>query len=207
MFSAAYDAGEWWLVLIGVAATAVSLGYYLNVVRWLYMRSGAELRLAPAGGSPPRDSALGIAIVAPRRGHGRLVLRRPADPRRRHRRGERRSRSRVHGVATELTWLGHASFRVDTPGGKRIYVDPFLDGNPSCPESELEPERCDLILLTHGHGDHVGDTVALHQRFGCPVVALSRAPRLACRARRRGESAATRPNKGGTVRSTASRRR
>jgi NADH-quinone oxidoreductase subunit N len=64
VFSAAYDAGEWWLVLIGVAATAVSLAYYLNVVRWLYMRSGAELRLAPAGGSPPRDSALGIAIFA-----------------------------------------------------------------------------------------------------------------------------------------------
>jgi L-ascorbate metabolism protein UlaG (beta-lactamase superfamily) len=74
-------------------------------------------------------------------------------------------------VATELTWLGHAAFRLDTPGGKRIYVDPFLNGNPRCPESELEPERCDLILLTHGHDDHVGDTVAIHQRHGCPVVA------------------------------------
>ena len=75
-------------------------------------------------------------------------------------------------MATELTWLGHSAFRVDSPGGKRIYVDPFLNGNPKCPESELEPERCDLILLTHGHDDHVGDTVAIHQRFGCPVVAL-----------------------------------
>src|SRR5262245_65811768 len=74
-------------------------------------------------------------------------------------------------MATELTWLGHASFRVDTPGGKRVYLDPFLHGNPKCPESELEPERCDLIALTHGHGDHVGDTVALHERFGCPVIA------------------------------------
>jgi NADH-quinone oxidoreductase subunit N len=64
VFSAAYDAGDWWLVLVGVAATAVSLGYYLNVVRWIYMRSGAELRLAPVGGSPPRDSALGVAIAA-----------------------------------------------------------------------------------------------------------------------------------------------
>ncbi len=64
VFSAAYDAGDWWLVLIGVAATAVSLAYYLNVVRWLYMRSGPELRLAPAGGSPPRDTALSIAIGA-----------------------------------------------------------------------------------------------------------------------------------------------
>jgi NADH-quinone oxidoreductase subunit N len=64
VFSAAYEAGDWWLVLIGVAATAISLGYYLNVVRWLYMRSGAEFRLAPAGGSPPRDPALSIAIAA-----------------------------------------------------------------------------------------------------------------------------------------------
>jgi NADH-quinone oxidoreductase subunit N len=64
VFSAAYDAGEWWLVLIGVTATAVSLAYYLNVVRWMYMRSGTELTLAVAGGSPPRDSALGVAIAA-----------------------------------------------------------------------------------------------------------------------------------------------
>jgi NADH-quinone oxidoreductase subunit N len=64
VFSAAYDAGDWWLVLVGVAATAVSLAYYLNVVRWLYMRSGTELQLAPAGGSPPRDLALGAAVGA-----------------------------------------------------------------------------------------------------------------------------------------------
>jgi NADH-quinone oxidoreductase subunit N len=66
VFSAAYDAGDWWLVLLGVAATAVSLGYYLNVVRWLYMRSGVEVRAmpAPAGGSSPRDPALGVAVAA-----------------------------------------------------------------------------------------------------------------------------------------------
>ena len=65
VFSAAYDAGDWWLVLIGVAATAVSLGYYLNVVRWLYMRTGPELRVAAVvGGSPPRDTALDVAIAA-----------------------------------------------------------------------------------------------------------------------------------------------
>jgi L-ascorbate metabolism protein UlaG (beta-lactamase superfamily) len=75
-------------------------------------------------------------------------------------------------ASLELTWLGHASFRFDTPAGKRIYVDPFLHGNPKCPESELEPERADLIVLTHGHGDHVGDTVSIAQAFGCPVVAI-----------------------------------
>lgn len=70
-----------------------------------------------------------------------------------------------------LTWLGHAAFRLDTPGGKRIYIDPFLNGNPKCPEGELEPERVDAIFITHGHSDHVGDAVALAQKFGCPVVA------------------------------------
>jgi L-ascorbate metabolism protein UlaG (beta-lactamase superfamily) len=54
---------------------------------------------------------------------------------------------------------------MDTPGGKRIYVDPFLNGNPTCPESELTPERVDAIALTHGHGDHVGDTVELAKTF------------------------------------------
>jgi L-ascorbate metabolism protein UlaG (beta-lactamase superfamily) len=74
-------------------------------------------------------------------------------------------------MATQLTWLGHSAFRVDSPGGKRIYVDPFLHGNPSCPEHEQEPERADLVLVTHGHDDHVGDTVAIATRFSCPVVA------------------------------------
>jgi L-ascorbate metabolism protein UlaG (beta-lactamase superfamily) len=69
-----------------------------------------------------------------------------------------------------LTWLGHASFRVDSPGGKRIYVDPFL-GNPKCPDSEKEPERIDVIALTHGHSDHVGETVELSKQFSPEIVA------------------------------------
>jgi NADH-quinone oxidoreductase subunit N len=65
VFSAAYEAGDWWLVLVGVAATAVSLGYYLNVVRWLYMRTVPEAGTVVAvGGSPPRDALLGTAVGA-----------------------------------------------------------------------------------------------------------------------------------------------
>ena len=71
-----------------------------------------------------------------------------------------------------LTWLGHASFRLDSPGGKRIYVDPWLE-NPKCPESEKEPERCDVIAVTHGHDDHVGSAIELSQKFGpLPIVAM-----------------------------------
>jgi L-ascorbate metabolism protein UlaG (beta-lactamase superfamily) len=71
-----------------------------------------------------------------------------------------------------LTWLGHASFRLDTPGGKRVYVDPWL-GNPKCPSGEKEPERIDVIAITHGHSDHVGETVELTKRFSPrAVVAL-----------------------------------
>ncbi len=69
-----------------------------------------------------------------------------------------------------LTWLGHASFRLDTPGGKRIYVDPWLEGNPKCPDGEQEPERVDVIALTHGHGDHVGQTVELSKKHSPEAV-------------------------------------
>jgi len=72
---------------------------------------------------------------------------------------------------TAVTWLGHAAFRIDTPGGKRVYVDPWL-GNPKCPESEQSPERVDLIALTHGHDDHLGNTIELAQQFECPVIGL-----------------------------------
>jgi L-ascorbate metabolism protein UlaG (beta-lactamase superfamily) len=99
---------------------------------------------------------------------------------------------------TQLTWLGHASFRFDSPGGKRVYVDPFLTGNPKCPENEKEPERIDLIALTHGHADHVGDTVELAQKHGPVVVAPVE---LAAWLGGQGvdEDKVRNPNKGGTA--------
>jgi L-ascorbate metabolism protein UlaG (beta-lactamase superfamily) len=70
-----------------------------------------------------------------------------------------------------LTWLGHASFRLDTSDGKRIYVDPFLSG-PTCPESEKSPDRADAIYVTHGHGDHSADVVALQNTTGAKVLGM-----------------------------------
>src|SRR5262249_27518912 len=78
----------------------------------------------------------------------------------------------VPGMAT-LTWLGHASFRLDTDDGKRIYIDPWLHGNPKTPESELDPERCDVIAITHAHGDHLGDAVDISKKFpDAEIVAM-----------------------------------
>ena len=63
VFAAAYDSGLWWLVVAGVIATAISLYYYLAVIRAMYMRMPAELQLAPAGGSPPREALLSGSVV------------------------------------------------------------------------------------------------------------------------------------------------
>jgi L-ascorbate metabolism protein UlaG (beta-lactamase superfamily) len=71
-----------------------------------------------------------------------------------------------------LTWLGHASFRLDSAEGKRVYIDPWLE-NPKCPDKEKDPERCDVIAVTHGHSDHVDSVVDLSKKFGpLPIVAM-----------------------------------
>ena len=64
VFSAAYDRGWLWLVIVGIAATAVSLYYYLAVIRALYLRPSAELQFAVRGGQPPRDLLLQLGVLA-----------------------------------------------------------------------------------------------------------------------------------------------
>jgi len=71
-----------------------------------------------------------------------------------------------------LTWLGHASFRIDSPNDKRIYVDPWVSG-PTCPAEEKDPERVDIIAVTHGHGDHVGDVTELGKKHKSRLVAIN----------------------------------
>jgi L-ascorbate metabolism protein UlaG (beta-lactamase superfamily) len=71
-----------------------------------------------------------------------------------------------------VTWLGHGTFLLQSPGGRRILIDPWLDGNPSCPPTRPALDRLDLILVTHGHFDHVHDAAAMAKATGAIVVGI-----------------------------------
>ena len=71
----------------------------------------------------------------------------------------------------KLTWLGHSACHIEA-SAQSILIDPFFTGNPTYPEGwEDGLERCDAIVLTHGHDDHVGDTARLAQKYGSTVFA------------------------------------
>ncbi|HXT69197.1 MAG TPA: metal-dependent hydrolase [Vicinamibacterales bacterium] len=73
-----------------------------------------------------------------------------------------------------ITWLGHSTFIIGLPSGKRILTDPWL-GNPTCPAAFAKPESLkpiDLILMSHGHGDHRRDVVAVARATGAPVACV-----------------------------------
>jgi L-ascorbate metabolism protein UlaG (beta-lactamase superfamily) len=73
----------------------------------------------------------------------------------------------------EITWLGHATFILRLPNGKRVLLDPWL-GNPNCPPAYAKPDALkpiDLILVTHGHSDHLTDVIPAQRATGAPVIA------------------------------------
>lgn len=79
--------------------------------------------------------------------------------------------SSVH--AFEIQWFGQAAFKITTPGGKVILIDPFITQNPKTPEDLKDLSKLkqvDLVLVTHGHGDHVGDTAKISEMYGAKVA-------------------------------------
>jgi L-ascorbate metabolism protein UlaG (beta-lactamase superfamily) len=73
---------------------------------------------------------------------------------------------------TRITWLGHATVLVETAKGTKILIDPFIEQNPKYPKDYVLPIRIDYILLTHGHMDHMADTVPIAAKHGSTVVAI-----------------------------------
>jgi L-ascorbate metabolism protein UlaG (beta-lactamase superfamily) len=95
-----------------------------------------------------------------------------------------------------FTWLGHATFIFHTPRGKRIIMDPWVATNPSCPDSSKPVGPIDLMLITHGHGDHTSDAVSIGRSTGAHVVAPYE---LALWLQRKGLQHVTGMNPGGTL--------
>jgi L-ascorbate metabolism protein UlaG (beta-lactamase superfamily) len=73
---------------------------------------------------------------------------------------------------TEAIWLGHSAVKLTSPKGNIIYIDPFLTHNPSTPDHLKKVEEADFILLTHGHEDHVGDTLEIAKSTGSKVIGI-----------------------------------
>jgi len=73
-------------------------------------------------------------------------------------------------MSAGITWLGHASFRLTLQDERVVLIDPWLAENPACPDELKKPPRCDMILLTHGHSDHVADIGRLVKEFDPTVV-------------------------------------
>src|SRR5580658_9563643 len=95
----------------------------------------------------------------------------------------------------KLTWLGHATFRIETPAGKTIIIDPWIMGNPACPASEKDVKKVDVMLITHGHGDHIGDAVEIAKKHVPKVVGI---PELIGWLEKKGVKQTAMMNKGGT---------
>ena len=75
-------------------------------------------------------------------------------------------------AGNKITWLGHAAFQITTSTGRVILIDPWIEGNPSFPAAMKQFPRVDLILVSHGHGDHSGSVVSLARAHNAPVAAI-----------------------------------
>ena len=73
-------------------------------------------------------------------------------------------------MSAKITFLGQSTFLGESDKGKKFYIDPWLEGNPRCPEEYKKPQNVDLIILTHGHPDHVSDVINVFNANNCNVV-------------------------------------
>ena len=69
-----------------------------------------------------------------------------------------------------LTWLGHNSFKLVTRGAKTVLIDPWVEGNPATPKDQKTFDKLDVMTISHGHGDHMGDAVTLGKKLKPTVI-------------------------------------
>ena len=72
---------------------------------------------------------------------------------------------------TAITYYGHSTFLIKTPGDRSILIDPWVKGNPACPENLHKIDKVDIIAITHGHFDHISDAVEIAKEHKPQVVA------------------------------------
>ena len=74
-------------------------------------------------------------------------------------------------MSASITYCGHSTVILTSERGVRIIIDPFLSGNPLCPDGLKDPGSVDMICLTHGHADHASDAAPLAKKYGATVFA------------------------------------
>lgn len=100
------------------------------------------------------------------------------------------------GKGVTVTFLGHSAFKIVSPKDVVIYIDPYLSKNPKTPAEMKTVEKADLILVTHGHMDHVGDTLAIAEKTNAKIVVI---PELGRYLNKKGAKNVAGMNKGGTL--------
>ena len=96
----------------------------------------------------------------------------------------------------QITWLGHATFLIQAQSGMRILIDPWVMGNPACPDSHKDVGDLDAMLITHAHFDHIGDAVEIGKATGAQIVSI---PETSHWLGSKGLETLVEMNKGGTV--------
>lgn len=94
-------------------------------------------------------------------------------------------------MRVRLTWLGHGSFKLETAEGRLVYLDPWIEGNPACPIALSDIDKADIVCVTHGHSDHIGDSIKIVKKFGAVLVGT---PEIGFFARKNGI-----PDEGGDI--------